>query len=124
MVRVSEEVRRIIKRSDDKIYMDLEALKVVDRFYIKRCNKCQQFGHYEKDCTHDAHCGYCTDNHKSSECNHVEEGDVKNYKCVNCKRAGKDGVGHSAHWHKCPTLLEQQNKAKKSIPYYSSRKNY
>ena len=51
VARVSEEVRRIIKNADDKLYMDMVALKVVDRFYIKRCNNCQKFGHYEKDCT-------------------------------------------------------------------------
>jgi hypothetical protein len=124
VVRVSEEVRKIIKDSNDRIYVDLESYKVVDRFYIKRCNNCQQFGHYEKDCTSESHCGYCGNNgHKSSECNQVEEGDLANYKCTNCENAGKNANGHSAHWHKCPSLLDLQKKAKKGIPYYN-RKNF
>ena len=51
VARVSDDIRQVIKMSGDKLYMDLVAHRVVDRFYIKRCNKCQQFGHYEKDCT-------------------------------------------------------------------------
>ena len=123
VARVSEEVRKILKNSNDRIYVDLESYKVVDRFYIKRCNNCQQFGHYEKDCTSESRCGYCSGNHKSVQCDQVEEGDLVNYKCVNCEHAGKNATGHSAHWHKCPTLLEQQKKAKKGIPYYN-RKNH
>ena len=81
------------------------------------------FGHYEKDCTAESRCGYCSGNHKSAQCDQVEEGDLVNYKCVNCEHAGKDANGHSAHWHKCPSLLDQQKKAKKGIPYYN-RKNH
>ena len=98
--------------------MDLVALRGVDRFYVKRCNKCQKFGHYEKDCSEDACCGYCKGNHLSKDCVDVEEGDFCNYKCINCERGEKDSVGHSAHWHKCPTYLDLQKKVKKSIPFY------
>ena len=38
---------------------------------------------------------------------------------TNCEEAGKDSVGHSSHWPKCPTYIEQQNKMKMKIPYYS-----
>ena len=121
VARVSDEVRKIIKNCDNKLYIDLEALRVVDRFYIKRCNNCQQFGHYEKDCSNEVRCGYCTNQHKSGDCDQVEEGDFEKYQCMNCKTAGKQHVGHSTHWHKCPTLLEQQKKIKKGIPYYNQK---
>ena len=122
VARVSDEIRKVIKMSGNKIYMDLLAYKVVDRFYVKRCNKCQQFGHYEKDCTSDVFCGYCHQTHLSSECDQVAEGDYDHYDCINCSRAGKKSLGHSSLWHTCPTFIEQQNKVKKSIPYY--QKNY
>ena len=118
VARVSDDIRRAIKCNDDKIYMDLLALRVVDRFFVKRCNKCQNFGHYEKDCQEDACCGYCKGNHLSKDCVDVNDGDFGNYKCVNCERGNKDGNGHSTHWHKCPSYLDLQKKLKKSIPYY------
>ena len=49
----------------------------------------------------------------------LEHKDEKNYKCVNCEDAGVDPYGHSSHWHKCPTLLQRQEKMKKDIPYYA-----
>ena len=118
VARVSDDIRRAIKCNDDKIYMDLVALRVVDRFFVKRCNKCQNFGHYEKDCHENACCGYCKGNHLSKDCSEVDDGDFGNYKCVNCERNHKDCKGHSTHWHKCPTYLDLQKKVKKSIPFY------
>ena len=121
VARVSDDIREVIKRSNNKIYMDLSAHQVVDRFYIKRCNKCQKFGHYQNECDNDERCGYCMGAHPSAECNGVQEGDHVNYKCGNCKDSGKNEKGHSTHWHKCPSYLDQQKKAKNGIPYYSQR---
>ena len=102
--------------------MDLEAHRIIDRFYVKRCNKCQQFGHYEKDCTSQICCGYCrSTEHKSNDCIVVTEGDFENYECVNCNRAGKNHKGHSSIWYKCPTYLEKQNQIKKSFPFYNQK---
>ena len=117
VARVSNNMREAIRLADDRIYMDLVAHRVVDRFFIKRCNKCQKFGHYERDCSEEVCCGYCHGKHNSDRCR-VTVGDFENYKCINCKRNGKDCAGHSAFWYKCPTYLEQQDKLKRIIPYY------
>ena len=118
VVRVSEDIRKVIKQMGNWIYYNLTALRVVDRFYIKRCNKCQHFGHYQKDCTNQIHCGLCNStDHTSTECP-KKEMEKKDYACVNCQRNKKEFKGHSAHWHKCPTYIELQSKLKKSIPYY------
>ena len=121
VVRVSDDIRKAIKRENDRIYLDLTTKRVVDRFYIKRCNRCQGFGHYEKDCQNEVCCGYCSKSHKSSECKEVAPGDHANYKCINCKRNDKDCSGHSSIWHKCPAYLELQKKLKKTIPFYNSK---
>ena len=122
VVRVSDDVRRAIKLENDRIYFDLTAKKVVDRFYIKRCNKCQSFGHYERDCEERVVCcGYCRKDHKSTDCQEVQAGDFKNYECVNCHKNGKECKGHSSIWHKCPMYLDLQNKLKKSIPFYNTK---
>ena len=121
VVRVSEDVRKMLKSRGDRIYVGVGAHKLVDRFFVKRCTKCQEFGHYESDCENETCCGYCQKNHKSSECTEVEEGDYANYSCVNCKKSGTAEVGHSSLWHKCPSFLEQQKKVKKTIPYYGTK---
>ena len=119
VARVGGQIRKVIKANRDKIYMNLSACRVVDRFYIKRCNKCQKFGHYEKDCQNEVCCGYCSSHdHTSDDCQAVEENDYKNYKCVNCKDNKKEANGHSSLWHKCPSYIEMQSKMKSKIPYY------
>ena len=118
VARVSEDVRKAIKASKDRLFVDLSSYRVVDRFYVKRCNKCQKFGHYEKDCENDPCCAYCSGPHMSVNCQDVDNGDHDNYKCVNCKDAHKDPNKHSALWHKCPVYMEVQRKLKKTIPYY------
>ena len=123
VARVSDDMRKVLRSSGDKIYVGLLALKVVDRFFVKRCNKCQEFGHYERDCQNEVCCGYCEKKHKSAECKEVEKGDHQHYHCINCKRANKPSEGHSSLWHQCPSFLDQQKKVKKAIPYYS-QKNY
>ena len=121
VARVSEDIRKVMKMTGDRVYIDLVAHRVIDRYFVKRCNKCQEFGHYEKNCSNNVCFAYCRQNHKSTDCNQVEDGDVEHYECVNCKRENKPYVGHSSLWHKCPSFVEQQKKVKKSIPYYAQK---
>ena len=118
VARVSEEIRKVIKSNRDKIFAELSTYRVIDRFYIKRCNKCQKFGHYEKDCQNEARCGYCCGSHLSTTCTENAEKIKDLFKCVNCKDNGKNPEKHSAFWHKCPTHIEMQKKMKKTIPFY------
>ena len=99
--------------------MDLSAYRVVDRFYIKRCNKCQDFGHYHGQCTNDPVCGYCGEKHESSTCPLKDETDFSKHKCINCKKANLPFTGHSAFWSKCPAYEAEQKKLQSSIPYYA-----
>ena len=50
IARVSPKIRDAIKSNWNRLYVGMEAIKVYNRFYVKRCNKCNQFGHYVKDC--------------------------------------------------------------------------
>ena len=118
IARVGVDIRKAIKANRDRIFADLTSYRIVDRFYIKRCNNCQQFGHYEKDCKNPVCCGFCcSTDHKSKDCPKVNN-ESKEHKCINCQRKEKDGNGHSAMWYKCPTYVEMQSKLKKTIPYY------
>ena len=51
VLRVSEEIRRIIKTNGDRIFMGFNSHRVFDRFYVKSCVKCHRFGHYHAECT-------------------------------------------------------------------------
>ena len=46
IARVSPRIRDAIKSNWNRLYIGVQAIKVYDRFYVKRCNKCNQFGHY------------------------------------------------------------------------------
>ena len=78
VARVSEDIRDILRKNNDFIYVDLSSYRVVDRFYIKRCNKCLKFGNYEKDYKNYLCCAY----HRSNECQEVD-GDDRKYECKN-----------------------------------------
>ena len=120
--RVSSDIRLLIKANGDRLYNGLVALRVSDRFYVKRCNKCQEFGHYHANCTASQCCAFCKSSaHKSSDCSLKGSADKSAYKCVNCHKAGIEENGHSAHWGKCPVFLKLQNKFKLSIPYYQQK---
>ena len=120
VARVSDDIRSSIRSAGNLLYHDLCALKVVDRFFVKRCNKCQRFGHYENECENNACCGYCKQSHSSKDC---ELKDNDSHKCINCERAGLEDNGHSSFSYQCPSYISEQNKVRKGIPYYNTSKN-
>ena len=117
-LRVSPEIRKSIKAYGDKVHIRGSFYKVDDRFYIKRCNRCQQFGHYADKCDHESPevCGYCTEHHKSNECPKRDLHYLE-HECVNCKSSELESKGHSTFWRYCPAYIIQQNKLKGSISY-------
>ena len=122
VARVSPDIRDQITANGDKLYTDLIAHRVRDRFFVKRCNKCQQFGHYYADCKANGCCTFCkSSEHKSSDCNLKGTSDKSAYQCINCEKSGMEFHGHSAHWGKCPVFSESQDKVKLSIPYYRAK---
>ena len=120
VARVSGDIRDMLKANKDRLYIGCSSYRVYDRFYVKSCAKCHRFGHYHAECDSDPCCGYCGDeDHESKDCQAHHQKDQDKYHCVNCADAGKEGSGHSSHWHRCPTYLEQQKKIMKKIPYYA-----
>ena len=120
VARVSEGIREAIKAAGDKIFVGLSSHRVFDRFYVKSCAQCHRFGHYHAQCQASACCGYCgAENHTSRDCPIHQSKEQDKYSCVNCKDAGKPHEGHSSHWPKCPTYLEQQKKMMMNVPYYA-----
>ena len=118
VIRVSPNIRDLINKMKNKIHMGVTVHNIVDRFYIRRCNRCQGLGHYEDKCATTNHlvCGYCAKEHKSDDC--PDKGkDHKHHSCINCSAEGENCKGHPAFWRKCPTYKAAQKKMMNSIAY-------
>ena len=117
-VRVSSDIRLAIKSSGNKIHLSSKVCKVIDSFHVKRCNKCQSFGHYAAKCRESTPviCGYCGKNHESNDC-HLKDQPSNTHKCCNCEIAGMKPEGHSSFSFKCPAYTIQQDKLRSSIAY-------
>ena len=119
-MRVSPDIRKAIKASGHKLFLSEQTCNVVDNFHVKRCNRCQKFGHYANKCnltTHDV-CGYCGENHKSNVCL-LKNSPANTHKCINCTTAGlgTEAEGHSTFSFRCPAYIIQQGKLRNSIAY-------
>ena len=118
VVRISEDIRKLIKTNGNRIFIGLTSHRITDRFYV--CAKCRRYGHYHAECSKKACCGYCTsEEHWSKECPVYKSQKIAEFKCVNCQDKRKPCTGHSSHWNKCPVFLERQTKVKNSISYYA-----
>ena len=106
---VSSILREGIRCYRDKVILGLTSCKVYDRYHVKRCNNCQKFGHYAKDCpTKDTHvCGNCSEDHSTNDCKSYER------KCINCVRENIDDVKHTTNSFDCPCYIKQQESLKK-----------
>ena len=119
VLRVSPDIRRAIENHNNKLHMGKVLHKVVNRFYVRRCNNCQCYGHYQDKCpTPDSPvCGYCSqDGHCSKDCP-IKSGQTNDFCCHNCKSKDMEFKGHSTFWYNCPAYKEQQKKLERSIDY-------
>jgi hypothetical protein len=118
VIRVSPDIRALLKRMKNKIFIGVSVHNIVDRFHVKRCNRCQGLGHYLNKCdpSKAVVCGFCAKDHESDQCDMKNRSHV-NHKCINCSGAGHDASGHPAFWTKCPTYKEAQEKLMKSIAF-------
>ena len=106
---VSETLRKGLKNYHDKIVIGLTNCKIYDRYHVKRCNNCQGYGHYYKDCPtpNEQTCAKCGLDHPTNSC----EATVKH--CINCKKAGSVNSNHAAYDPTCPALTGEVEKKKK-----------
>ena len=108
-------IRGQIKANGNRVFIGSTSCPVYDRFYVKCCNRCQGFHHYQKECKRNEVCGKCSELHDTRKCDKGQE----NYKCINCSISGFEEVNHCASSFDCPAYLAEQEKLKKSIHFYS-----
>lgn len=122
-VRMGNDIRTLISNQRDKLYIGSCSYRVFDHFHVKRCNKCQKYNHYEKECQADSHtCGLCAGNHSSSDCE-LSKKEKFTPSCCNCKGSAfdKEKDSHSAFSTTCPSYIAAQEKLKKSIHFYVAK---
>ena len=109
-VSVSTILRDAISYRGNKVTLGLQSCKVYDRYHVKRCNKCQQFGHYMDQCPSPdvTVCGKCSSHHHcTNDC------DSNQIECINCVRNGQtSNTDHPTSSRHCPVLCHQQDIAK------------
>ena len=121
VVRVSNIVRQAISNLGEKIFYGRSLCMVYDRFFVRRCNKCQGFGHYFNECKHNVVCSFCSGSHNSTDCRHTT--DFSKHCCINCKTNSFDHVNHATTSRVCKSYQNAQEKLKQSIPYFQIPKN-
>ncbi|KAL5263643.1 hypothetical protein ACHWQZ_G000246 [Mnemiopsis leidyi] len=121
IIRVSDDVRYAISQSQNRLYYGMDSCRVYDQLYIKRCNRCQGFGHYARDCSKEVCCGICgITGHETHHCPHANSKDISTkYHCANCYKAGDLDCNHPAYSSACPSYRVQQEKLRASLSYYS-----
>ena len=99
---VSPILREGISKHNNKIIINLKSCKVYDRSLSRRCNNCQHFGHFAKDCPtpNEPYCGNCGGQHRLDSCQNKDE--------KNCTRKNIPESNHSAFDHKCPSFLSNE----------------
>ena len=117
VARVSPEIRKVLHKNRNKVHIGARVHNINDRFYIKRCNHCQELGHYADKCQCDHPvCGFCAQHHDSDACP-LKNKPHKDHKCINCSESNLEAKGHPAFWTKCPAYKAAQDKLKKSISF-------
>ena len=109
--RVSKVVRQGFKTFKDKVTMGITTCKIYDQYNVKRCNNCQGFGHFYKNCpTPETNvCANCAANHSTKDCTSSTK------HCVNCVKADMSDCNHRSDDPKCPTLCQEQEKIKSNL---------
>ena len=101
VLKCDPEVRGLIHKNGDAIKLEWGVYNVRDRYRATMCFHCLKYGHIQDKCTDagsDPHCQKCAGNHSSNYCS------VSVKKCLNCVRAGKSDINHSAGEICCPVL--------------------
>ena len=112
LLKVSSTLRQVIKRYKDKLRIGLYSCRVYDQApQIKRCNKCQRFGHWVAECSPENGKACCKCGSLEHESMHCNDSSIK--RCINCIRANivNQHPAHTADSSTCPCFNEFRKSA-------------
>ena len=108
---LSSVLREGFHQYNDKLTLGLSSCKVYDRYNVKRCYNCQNFGHIAKDCPtkETPVCGKCSEEHNTIDCQ------TPNPRCINCVRNNCEDLHHPTSSIQCPSLVKEREQLKKKL---------
>lgn len=95
------------------LYIDYQRCKVDDFFRLRRCFKCQGFGHSSSKCQRTDKCSHCGEEHKVQDCQKLSEKPT----CINCKLSKKASHDHKSSDQQCPSRIAAIQREIESIDY-------
>ena len=114
LLKVSKALRKVIKLGKDKLRVGLFSCTVYDQSpQIKRCNRCQNFGHWVGNCeaSNGKACAKCASlDHETIHCS-IDRNDFNRISCINCSRQGIVNIHprHTADSSTCPCFINHKN---------------
>ena len=126
IIGISNTIRDYIANGcNDRLYLGNGTCKVYDSFHVKRCFKCQCYGHISEGCSKEIACGYCAEPHETRNCEIKDSLSLSGSCCTNCKNSEisehRDNCIHPAYSVSCPMFKAEQVKLKQSIPFYRKK---
>ena len=125
-LKLSVNIRQVIHKNNNKLYISLNRCNVYDRFHVVQCYHCQEPGHLSKNCPVKkdglaSTCFYCAGDHQSKDCEN--KGQVR---CVNCSKSSnpefqKGARTHTAASRKCPIMQHYMNNIKNKTVDWSGK---
>jgi hypothetical protein len=105
-----------------KLYIQWTIISLEDFIEVRRCFKCQDYGHIARNCTSKlTYCPHCAGQHDSKTCPNLD----KQAKCINCSRHNKIrplaknpySTDHKAYSNSCPILIKYKTILSSRVQY-------
>ena len=123
-IKVSPTIRNLLMKNE-RIYIGNTSCKVFDRFDIRQCFFCQQFGHLSANCHlklggKDQVCMFCSASHPTKDCSFKH--DKSNHRCVNCSHSDNQALKQACHTHHsgsdlCPLIIAEKANIRERTQY-------
>ena len=119
-IKVSPTIRNLLMKNE-RIYIGNTSCKVYDRFDIRQCFFCQQFGHVSAKCHlklggKDQVCMFCSASHPTKDCSFKH--DKSSHRCVNCSHSDNHALKQAWNTHHsgsdlCPLIIAEKANIRK-----------
>ena len=119
-VKVSPVIRNLLME-DQFLYVGNTRCKVLDRFDIRQCFKCQRIGHTSHLCPEPSPiCMFCGASHLTRFC--PDKDDRSKHRCTNCSHSNHPKLrdqcaSHHSGSNLCPIIIQEKNNLKKRTEY-------
>lgn len=125
-LRITSEVYQMFMDTK-KVFLGLQRCRVRDDFNLRRCWKCNAYGHAAKKCNRAAVCGVCAGPHETRDCSNPKEQACINCRISNkyCKTEKKKHTGHTeSDIHRCEVYKTYWEKTVAKTNYPSKPEMY